>query len=96
MLMLTAEIDLDRFKKDGNKYVEDVQSDVISGTEALKTFSKQPNAAETLKAHPDVARALAPASANGLADLTSRPDRDAVEQSVAPRAGPQAYVDPVE
>ncbi len=45
----SAQLDLDRFRKDGQKYVDDVTSDMITGTEALKDFSKQPGAARTLE-----------------------------------------------
>jgi len=49
LMVLDSELLLDRFKTDGDKYVDDVQKDVISGVEDLKRFSKQPKAAETLK-----------------------------------------------
>jgi zinc protease len=49
LMVLDSELILDRFRKDGDKYVSDVQTDVISGVEALKTFSRQPDAAATLK-----------------------------------------------
>jgi predicted Zn-dependent peptidase len=48
-MVLDSELLLDRFQKDGDKYVTDVQKDVVSGVEDLKSFSKQPKAAETLK-----------------------------------------------
>jgi zinc protease len=47
--VLTAELSLERFQKEGTKYVDEVRSDIISGTEALKNFSKDPNAAKTLE-----------------------------------------------
>lgn len=49
LMMLDSELILDRFTKDGEKYVADVQNDVIAGVDALKTFSKEPNAADTLR-----------------------------------------------
>lgn len=49
LLLLDSELILERFRKEGDKYVGDVESDVIAGMEDLKTFSRQPNAAETLK-----------------------------------------------
>lgn len=48
LLVLNAEMDLDRLRKNGDKYVADVQNDITSGVDDLKTFSKQPNAAQTL------------------------------------------------
>jgi len=49
LMVLDSELLLDRFQKDGDKYVADVQKDVVSGVEDLKSFSKQPTATETLK-----------------------------------------------
>jgi predicted Zn-dependent peptidase len=49
LLLLDAELVLDQFRKDGDKYVGDVQNDITSGVEGLKSFSKQPKAAETLR-----------------------------------------------
>src|SRR5581483_10480083 len=49
LLALDSELILDRFRKDGDQYVGDVQNDVIAGVDALKTFSKQADAAATLK-----------------------------------------------
>ncbi len=48
-LLLAAELSLERFQKEDSKYVDDVRSDMINGTEALKNFSKEPNAAATLE-----------------------------------------------
>ncbi len=48
-MLLTAELSLERFQKEGTKYVDEVRHDIISGTEALKNFSKDPNAAKTLQ-----------------------------------------------
>jgi len=48
-LLLDSELTLDRFHRDGVKYAADVQQDMITGIEELKTFSKQPNAAKTLE-----------------------------------------------
>ncbi len=49
LLLLDAELILDRFRKDGQRYVTEVQNDVITGVDDLKHFSKQPKAAETLR-----------------------------------------------
>jgi zinc protease len=49
VMLLNAELILDRFHKDGDKYVSDVQNDMVTGAEALQSFSKQPHAAETLR-----------------------------------------------
>ncbi len=49
LLLLDAELILERFRKDGDKYLGDVQNDVIGGIEDLKHFSRQPKAAETLR-----------------------------------------------
>lgn len=49
LLALDAELDLERFHKDGDKYVTDVQADIVSGVSDLKQFSAQANAAETLQ-----------------------------------------------
>ena len=49
LLLLDSELILERFRKDGDKYVDDVQNDVIGGVEDLKHFSQQPKAAETLR-----------------------------------------------
>jgi zinc protease len=48
-MLLAAELSLDRFQKEGTKYVDEVRNDITSGTEALKNFSKDPNAAKTLE-----------------------------------------------
>jgi predicted Zn-dependent peptidase len=48
-MLLSAELSLARFQKEGTKYVEEVRNDITSGTEALKNFSKDPNAAKTLE-----------------------------------------------
>ena len=48
-LMISAELLLDRFRKDGQAYVDDVRTDMVEGVEALKQFSSQPDAAQTLK-----------------------------------------------
>ena len=48
-MLLGAELSLDRFQKEGEKYVDEVRTDIINGTEALKSFSKDPNAAKTLE-----------------------------------------------
>jgi len=49
LLLLDSELMLDRFRKDGDSYIGDVQKDVIAGVEDLKLFSRQPKAAETLR-----------------------------------------------
>jgi hypothetical protein len=49
LMTLGAQLDLDRFHKDGDKYVNDVQSDIVTGVNELKQFSKQKNSAATLK-----------------------------------------------
>jgi zinc protease len=49
VLALVAELSLDRFKKEGAAYVNDVRGDVVAGVEALKSFSKTPGAAQTLE-----------------------------------------------
>ena len=49
LLLLDSTLDLDRFRKEGNAYVGDVQKDVIAGADDLKQFSKEKNAAQTLK-----------------------------------------------
>jgi zinc protease len=46
--VLIAELSLERFQKEGTKYVDEVRNDVINGTETLKSFSKDPNAAKIL------------------------------------------------
>jgi zinc protease len=48
-MLLSAELSLERFQKDGTKYVDEVRSDITSGVEALKNFSKSPNAVKTLE-----------------------------------------------
>jgi len=48
-MLLAAELSLERFKKEGAKYVDEVRNDISNGTEALKNFSKDPNAARTLE-----------------------------------------------
>ena len=48
-MLLGAELSLDRFQKEGTQYVDEVRHDITSGTEALKDFSKDPNAAKTLE-----------------------------------------------
>ena len=49
LLVLDSQLILDRFRKDGDAYVSDVENDVIPGVESLRAFSKQPKAAETLR-----------------------------------------------
>ncbi len=49
LLVLSSELMLDRFRKDGNPYVNDVKTDMIQGTEALKSFSQDKTAAQTLQ-----------------------------------------------
>lgn len=47
-MLLGAELSLERFQKEGTKYVDEVRYDMVNGTEALKNFSQDPNAAKTL------------------------------------------------
>jgi zinc protease len=47
-MLLSAELSLERFQKEGTKYVDEVRYDITGGAEALKTFSQDPNAAKTL------------------------------------------------
>ncbi|HXE80213.1 MAG TPA: pitrilysin family protein [Vicinamibacterales bacterium] len=49
LLMIVAELHLDRFRKEGRAYPDEVRDDIIAGIEDLNAFSKQPNAAGTLK-----------------------------------------------
>ena len=49
LLLLDSELILDRFRKEGQPYVNDVQNDVISGAEGLQHFSRQPGSARVLK-----------------------------------------------
>jgi len=49
LMVLDSELNLEQFQKDGDKYLADVQTDVIGGVDDLKNFSKQPKAAETLR-----------------------------------------------
>jgi zinc protease len=49
LLLLDSELGLDRFRKDDDKYVSEVQNDVTGGVDELKQFSRQPKAAETLR-----------------------------------------------
>jgi len=48
LLLLDSELMLDRFKKEKNAYVADVQRDVLNGIAQLKTFSRSPGASKTL------------------------------------------------
>jgi zinc protease len=48
-MLLSAELSLERFQKEGTKYVDEVRNDITSGTEALKNFSNDPNSAKTLE-----------------------------------------------
>ena len=49
LLLLDSELMLDRFRKEGQPYVSDVQNDVIAGVDALQHFSGQPGSARVLK-----------------------------------------------
>jgi len=49
LLLLDCELILDRFRKEGQPYVNDVQNDVITGVDALQHFSQQPGSARVLK-----------------------------------------------
>jgi predicted Zn-dependent peptidase len=48
LIGLSSELVLERFRKDGEAYVKEVESDVLQGLEDLKRFSQQPDAAKTL------------------------------------------------
>ena len=48
-MLLDSELSLERFKKEGDGYVQEVQGDVIAGVEALQHFSRQKDAARTLE-----------------------------------------------
>ncbi len=48
-MLLSAELSLERFQKEGTKYVDEVRYDISGGAEALKNFSQDPNAAITLE-----------------------------------------------
>jgi zinc protease len=48
-MVLSAELSLERFHKEGARYVDEVRSDMSSGTEALKNFSQAPDAEKTLE-----------------------------------------------
>jgi len=48
-MLLAAELSLERFQKEGTKYVDEVRFDIVNGTEALKNFSQDANAARTLE-----------------------------------------------
>ena len=49
LMLLESELVLDRFRKEGQKYVADVQNDMITGADALKHFSKTPHAGQILE-----------------------------------------------
>ena len=49
LLLLDSELMLDRFRKEGQPYVNDVQNDVVAGVDALQHFSQQPGSAGVLK-----------------------------------------------
>jgi zinc protease len=49
LLLLDSELMLDRFRQEGQPYLEDVQNDVINGVDALKHFSRQRGSARVLK-----------------------------------------------
>jgi zinc protease len=49
LFMLDAELILDRFRKEGDPYVNGVRTDIIAGMDDLKGFSKSPDAAKTLE-----------------------------------------------
>jgi zinc protease len=48
-MLLGAELSLERFQKEGTKYVDEVRNDIVNGTEALKNFSQDSSAARTLE-----------------------------------------------
>jgi predicted Zn-dependent peptidase len=47
--MISAELMLERFRKDAKAYIDDVRADMISGIEGLKQFSTLPDSAQTLR-----------------------------------------------
>jgi predicted Zn-dependent peptidase len=49
LLLLNSELILDRFRSQGQQYVNDVQADVIAGVDALNHFSRQADARRTLE-----------------------------------------------
>ncbi len=49
LLLLNCELVLERFQSQGQSYVSDVRADVLAGVDALKQFSRQPNARRTLQ-----------------------------------------------
>src|SRR5690348_1415346 len=49
LLLLDSELMLDRFRKEGEPYVADVQNDVTAGVDALQHFSQQPGSSHVLK-----------------------------------------------
>lgn len=49
LLLLDAELSLERFNKESDKYVSEVQGDITDGLYDLKHFSRQPNAEATLR-----------------------------------------------
>ena len=49
LLLLDSELRLDRFRKEGQPYVDDVQNDIIGGVDALQHFSHQPGSGRVLK-----------------------------------------------
>jgi zinc protease len=49
LLLIDSELMLDRFRKEGQPYVNDVQNDVIAGVDALQHFSQQPGSSHILQ-----------------------------------------------
>jgi len=49
LLLLDSELRLDRFRREGQAYLNDVQNDVISGVDGLQHFSRQPGSGRVLK-----------------------------------------------
>ncbi|HTK94653.1 MAG TPA: insulinase family protein, partial [Terriglobales bacterium] len=47
-MLLNADLVQERFAKEGDKYVNEVQTDIIQGVEALQHFSTEKDAAKTL------------------------------------------------
>jgi zinc protease len=49
LLLLDSELILDRFRKEGQPYLNDVQNDVVNGVDELQHFSQQPGSGRVLK-----------------------------------------------
>jgi predicted Zn-dependent peptidase len=49
LLLLNSELMLDRFRREGQRYVNEVQNDVVGGVDGLQHFSRQPGSGRVLK-----------------------------------------------